>query len=378
MPTQLEPRSFEEAATALRDAGTAGTPVRVIGGGSKAWGALGATPEVEIRTGRLGHILEHNEGDLTAVLEAGVPLAHAQRQFAASGQMLALDPFLGTNREATVGGIFSTADAGPLRHRYGAPRDLVLGMTVDLSDGTVARSGGKVIKNVAGYDIGKLFCGSFGTLGMILSVSVRLHPLPVRTVTALGVTGDPRLAGDAALALAAAPLELEALDLAWRRGHGGLLARCGGVQARPRAERVAALMREAGLGQIELVDRDADLWARQRAGQRSRDRALLRIASRPSRLAQVLRAADASAATVVGRAALGLCFLELDPEGLATLGKELPDDSHSVLLDAPDAVRSSGVWGDPPDASRLELMERIKARFDPARVLNPAVFVGGI
>ena len=106
--------------------------------------------------------------------------------------MLAIDPPLGNpGQAATVGGVIATADSGPLRHRYGAPRDLVLGMTVALSDGTIARSGSKVIKNVAGYDLAKLFTGSFGTLGIILSVSVRLHPLPLATATALGASSDP-------------------------------------------------------------------------------------------------------------------------------------------------------------------------------------------
>ncbi|HLY48066.1 MAG TPA: FAD-binding oxidoreductase [Solirubrobacteraceae bacterium] len=375
----MQPASFAAAAEALREAGAARRSVRIRGGASKAWGVLGAAPEVEIGTARLNRILEHNEGDLTAVLEAGVPLGCAQQQFAASGQMLALDPFLGQSHEATIGGVIATADAGPLRHRYGAPRDLILGMTVALSDGTLARSGGKVIKNVAGYDIGKLFCGSFGTLGMILSVSVRLHPLPARTVTALGVADDPALAAATAGALARAPLELEALDVAWRGGRGGLLARCGGLQARARAERVGALMRASGLQGIELVEPDTELWARQRAGQRSSQRALLRVAARPSALAEVLAAADVAAATVVGRAGLGLCFLELDPEALNRLTDALPAGAQRVLLDAPAALRgSAAVWGDPAGGEALELMRRVKARFDPARVCNPGVFVGGI
>src|SRR2546430_16810200 len=100
--------------------------------------------------------------------------------------MLAIDPPLADGDAATVGGVLATADSGPLRHRHGGPRDLVLGTTVALSDGTVARAGGKVIKNVAGYDLAKLFTGSYGTLGAILEVAVRLHPLPPRTVTAVG------------------------------------------------------------------------------------------------------------------------------------------------------------------------------------------------
>ena len=126
-------------------------------------------------------------------------LADAQATFAKAGQMLALDP---PDGGATVGGVVATADTGPLRARYGGPRDLVVGMRVALSDGTLAKSGGKVIKNVAGYDVAKLFTGSFGTLGAIVEVSVRLHPLPPETATATGASSDPDQLASGAAALA--------------------------------------------------------------------------------------------------------------------------------------------------------------------------------
>jgi glycolate oxidase FAD binding subunit len=380
MAHQFRPTTFDAAAAALSGAGAVGEAARIVGGATKqGWGAHGITPDVEIHTNALDRIVEHNEGDLTAVLEAGLPLSRAQQQFASAGQMLALDPFLGDGQEATVGGVLATGDCGPLRHRYGAPRDLVLGMTVALSDGTLAHSGSKVIKNVAGYDLGKLFCGSFGTLGLILSVSVRLHPLPVATATALGISADPESLAGAARTLAAAPLELEALDVAWRGGRGGILAQCAGAQAPRRAERIASLMREAGLDGVEIELEDAELWARQRAGQRSAGRALARIAARPSALAQVLRAADACAGTLVGRVALGQSFLELDPDALPRLAEHLPDHAISVLLDAPPGVPEAvDPWGVPQPDAALELMARVKARFDPAHACNPGVFVGGI
>jgi glycolate oxidase FAD binding subunit len=380
MARQLRPPSVQAALAALAGAAADGEAIRIVGGATKLhWGATGKQPSVELHTGALDRILEHNEGDLTAVLEAGVPLGAAQAQFAAAGQMLALDPSLGRDHRATVGGMFATGDCGPLQHRYGAPRDLILGMTVGLSDGTLARSGGKVIKNVAGYDLAKLFCGSFGTLGLILEVNVRLHPLPARTVTALGVAGDPELLAAAARALAAAPLELEALDIAWRGGRGGLLAQIGGAQAGPRAERVAGAMRSAGLGRVEIVADDAALWARQRAGQRSEHASIVRLTTRPSSLAGVLRATDECGGTIVGRAALGISYIELDPEALGRLLGRLPEDTRTTLLDMPPGA-ADGVdpWGAPPEGPALALMRSVKARFDPARACNPGVFVGGI
>src|SRR5438270_8326349 len=177
MAEVLQPDTAESVAAALSDAAAGGRSARILGGGTKqGWGNVAPEPAVTLRTASLHRIIEHNVGDLTATVEAGVPLARAQAKFAAQRQMLALDPPLGRDEAATVGGVFATADSGPLRHRHGGPRDLIIGITVALSDGTVARAGGKVIKNVAGYDLAKLFTGSPGTLGAIVSVNVRLHP----------------------------------------------------------------------------------------------------------------------------------------------------------------------------------------------------------
>jgi glycolate oxidase FAD binding subunit len=381
----FSPDSLAHAAAWLAEAGSEGRAVRPRGSGTKlGWGAVAQSAAAELGTERLDSILEHNAGDLTAVLQAGVPLAAAQARFATEGQMLALDPPLGHERPgaspsgATVGGVLSTADSGPLRHRYGAARDLVIGMTVALSDGTLASSGGKVIKNVAGYDLGKLFTGAFGTLGLILAVSVRLHPRPRSSVTALGSSADPATLAGAARALAAAPLELDALDIAWRAGRGGLLARCSGAEPARRARRTAALMREAGLELIDLSEDDQDLWSRQRGGQRSASRALVRVGAAPSALGAVLAAARTLDATVVGRAALGTSYLELDPEGVPRLRRLLPDRAAAVVLDAPPELRSGlDPWG-PGDAGALELMRRVKLRFDPSGICNPGIFVGGI
>jgi glycolate oxidase FAD binding subunit len=382
MDAVLEPTSFEEAAEALAEASGSRQSVRIRGAGTKlGWGSPGEEPDLELRTSALDRILEHNAGDLTAVLEAGVPVARAQDAFASESQMLALDPALGrgSDRYATIGGLIATGDSGPLRHRYGAPRDLVLGMTVALSDGTIARSGSKVIKNVAGYDIAKLFSGAFGTLGLILSVSVRLHPLPAHSASALGTSADPAILAAAAIALTRSPLELEALDVAWRRGRGGILARCAGAEVNRRAARVAARMRELGLEQVDATDEDDSVWARQRAGQRAQNgHALVRVSSAPSRLAAVLTLTEDCSGTLVGRAALGTCYAELDPDAVPRFSAGLEAGASCVLLDAPAELRREvDPWKGAGRAS-LELMRRVKDRFDPSRTCNPGVFVGGI
>jgi glycolate oxidase FAD binding subunit len=382
MARALEPVTFEEAASGLAAAGAEGHAVRIVGGATKlGWGRRGDQPAVELHTSGMDRIVEHNTGDLTAVLQAGVPLARAQATFANAGQMLALDPPLGagaTELGATIGGVLATADSGPLRHRYGAPRDLVVGITVALSDGTIARAGGKVIKNVAGYDLAKLFAGSFGTLGVILAAAVRLHPAPPSTATALGASDDPDVLAAAARALTAAPLELEALDVWWRAGRGGILAQAGGAEAERRTKRIAPIMAEAGLEQVDVAADDQDLWARQRGGQRSQSAAVMRIGARPSALADVVRATEACGGALVGRAALGLSFVELDPEAVGRLRDLLGPGPACVILDVPAQQRDLvDPWG-PQERPALDLMWQLKARFDPIRACNPGVFVGGI
>ena len=353
--------------------------MRILGAGTKRdWGNVVPDPGVVLKTGSLDGITEHNVGDLTATMRAGVPLAVAQARFAAEGQMLALDPPLGADRKATVGGVFATADSGPLRHRYGGPRDLIIGITVALSDGTVARAGGKVIKNVAGYDLAKLFTGSLGTLGAIVSVNVRLHPRPQAFATALGVSVDPAVIAAGARALATAPLELESLDVAWRGGRGWLLARTGGAQPEPRAGRAAGLMREQRLEEAEITRDDEAIWTRQRAGQRSEEATLVRMATRPSALGDVLSAARDCGAALVGRAALGTSYLELSPDAVAPLRERFCDAPGVVVLDGPVQLRQRhDAWGG-RQGPALELMQRVKRSFDPAGACNPGLFVGGI
>jgi glycolate oxidase FAD binding subunit len=375
------PGTVPEASELLRALGEAGDPLRVRGAGTKLdWGAPGATPAVEVSSAGMARILEHNVGDFTAILEPGVPVAEAQATFAATGQMLALDPPLGAGDAATIGGLVATADSGPLRHRYGGVRDLIVGITVVLSDGTVARAGGKVIKNVAGYDLAKLFAGSYGTLGYIASVSVRLHPVPAATATARALAGDPQRIAAAAAQLAALPLEADCLDVAWSSGRGAVLARFGGAAAAHQARAAADRLGGAGLDDPGVVEDDDELWAAQRARQRAPEGAVLKVAGTVSDLPAVLRAAEAGGATAVSRAALGLTWIALGAGGdLAAradaVRAALPAGVNATVLDGGGALRDP--WPAPPPAA-LVVMERIKSRFDPARVFRPGAFAGGL
>ena len=213
----------------------------------------------------MARVVAHNEGDFTAIVEPGLPFATLQSELAAKGQMLAIDP---PADEATVGGVFATSDSGPLRHRYHAPRDLIIGVQLALADGSVARAGGTVIKNVAGYDLAKLFTGSFGTLGLMAEIAVRLHPLPQGTATAVGRSDDPAKLAAGAAACAREPLEADAFDVGGAAQGGAILVRLSGETASARVAKTLPLLADAGL--VTSVEEDDDaIWARQREGQRS-------------------------------------------------------------------------------------------------------------
>jgi len=409
------PRTYEEAGELLAGAAADGRAVRFRGGGTKlGWGRPVPEPDLELCTGGLDRVLEHNAGDFTAVLQAGVPLAVAQDVVAAAGQMLALDPPLSpwggagddaaieaADAGATIGGIVATNDSGPLRHHYGGVRDLVVGVTVVLSDGTIARAGGKVIKNVAGYDLGKLFAGAFGTLGLIAEVTVRLHPKPARTATVIARSADPGQLTRAAAVLAHAPLEADCLDLWWDAaadaappgaadppgasapsGAGAVLVRFGSADPGPRAEEAAALLGTVGGLAVETDNDDEACWEAQRAAQRGD--VVVKVSALPAALPAAIAATQALGGTMVARAGLGLAWIQLPGgadhgatvEAVGALRRRLAP-APCVLLDAPADVRAAlDPWGG--ETGPVALMGKVKERFDPAGICAPGLFVGGI
>jgi glycolate oxidase FAD binding subunit len=203
------PATTEQASAVLRAAAQLGLAVIPRGTATKLdWGYPPERADLIIDTTRLNQVVEHEAGDLVATVQAGVTIEQLAEVLAKAGQRLALDPPArrrpsgatparyaphrtthspGAGREAqartagTIGGILAANVAGPLRLRYGAPRDLLIGLTIVRADGTIAKSGGKVVKNVAGYDLGKLLAGSRGTLGLITQATFRLHPWPAAT-----------------------------------------------------------------------------------------------------------------------------------------------------------------------------------------------------
>ena len=201
MPTVSEPATVAEAAAVLAGASHAGRTVSI--------GREGG--DVVLSTRRLDRVLEHEAGDLTVTVEAGVRLHALNERLAAHGQTLALDP----PGDPTIGALIAGDLFGPRVHRYGRPRDLLLGVTVVLAEGTVANAGGKVVKNVAGYDLGKLLCGSQGRLGLIARASFRLHPRTTAARTLVVDADDPEEAQRLTRTLLHAQLVPSAVSLLW-------------------------------------------------------------------------------------------------------------------------------------------------------------------
>ena len=232
-----------------------------------------------------------------------------------------------------------------------------------------------MIKNVAGYDLAKLFTGSMGTLGLIVRVAVRLHPQPTATASVMGATDDPARLGAAAVALAGQPLEADCLDADWRDGAGRLLLRFGGAAAEHQAEAAAGRVAAAGLEQVETVAEDDELWETQRARQRAESACVVKVSGRIADLPAAARTAAEAGGSLVGRAGLGLYWLTVPAEAVDGVRAALAPRA-CTLLDAPEALRAHA-WA-APEAGALAVMARVKERFDPARIFRPGTFVGGI
>jgi glycolate oxidase FAD binding subunit len=370
----VRPASADEVAETLRAAAADGRTVVPVGGRSKlGWAAPPRSCDLLLDLTGLDRVVEHVAGDLIVVAEAGVRLAELQTQLRSADQLLGLDP---PEEDATLGGVVSANASGPRRLRYGTTRDLLIGITVVLADGTVAHAGGKVVKNVAGYDLGKLYTGAHGTLGVITSTTWRLHPVaPARRV----VTLELPAAADAAplaVALARSTLTPSAIELIGTAGGPGRLV----VLFESIAESVADQARAAVglLGGGEESDELPGDFGRRPGGP---DDVLLRVAHVPSALAAVLDALPAGTA-VAAHAATGVTYVAVPAEdaveALAPLRASIAThDGTAVVLRAPDGVRDRlDHWG--PVGDSLDLMRRVKERFDPERRLSPGRFVGGL
>ena len=296
----MRPASIEDAAELLATATREGRRVRI---------------GTDLETDGLARMLEHEAGDLTCTVEAGMRLSELGTALARAGQRLSLDP----PGDPTVGACLARRLSGPLSHRYGSPRDLVLGVTLVLGDGTVASSGGKVVKNVAGYDLAKLVCGSEGRLGLIARVALRLHPLPPSSATLVVETDEPT---EVVRALRLSQLQPSAVDVL----HPGRVV----VLFEGRAGAVEAQL-EAARALVGGLPGDVGVWdeARTRQGD-----SLGRLRFVPADLGNLLSTLDEA----VVRPAAGIAYVR-----------------HRV--------------GGVPSATARRLEAALRTQFDPAGVL---------
>jgi glycolate oxidase FAD binding subunit len=356
------PRSTEQASALIRAARDLSVVVR--GNGTKLdWGPPPRQLDLIIDTRNLNGVVEHAAGDLITIVRAGTPLSDLDL----GDQQLVLDGPDGS----TIGGTVATGTSGPRRMFYGTGRDLLIGITVVRPDGVVARSGGKVVKNVAGYDVGKLFHGSYGTLGLITECAFRLHPRPAAAlfVRARAAQGGPAQVGPAQVGPAAASRVLAAqvvpaaIEVDSATGELAVLLEGTAAGVRERAARLAKLL------DGEVTEEAPSWWGVLPDGPIT-----LKLGVPISKVPELLT----HEATIRGSAGTGVLYATVDDiTGVEALRAHCVRlEGHAVVLAAPPGVREIlDMWGPAPG---LALMRRIKDQFDPGHRFSPGRFVGGI
>ena len=384
----VEPGTERELAEVLRLANEAGLAVIPRGGGTKiGWGNPPTRADLVLSTARLNEIIEHAWADLTVTVEAGCTIQKLQETLAQHGQRLALDPLW--PEKATIGGVLSTNDSGALRLRFGALRDLIIGATIALSDGTLASSGGKVVKNVAGYDLQKLVTGALGTLGVITRAVFRLHPLPRSTRAFSIATVNAEEAQRIVVGIQDSKLAHTSLqshfsddtqpvsDILFEGTEAGLNAQ----EAQLRKLCAAARVSEASASAWKARE---ILWTFSEPASAT----MAKISILPANLARTMQLVEHIANEKQLRwkslvYATGLVWLRLEGEagslrdGLRALRGELESHGGSVVvLHRPEKMPALDAWGNAGDA--LTLMKAVKQQLDTKYTLNPGRFVGGI
>jgi glycolate oxidase FAD binding subunit len=411
----FSPRTLSEASRTITTLAAEGAAILIRGAGTKQFRPPPPFDvDVVLDASRCSGVRKHEPGDLTVTVAAGTTFAELQEALRAHGQFFPSDPPFGA--QTTVGGMLSSGSAGALRERYGAPRDNVLGMRVCLSDGSIAFSGAKVVKSVAGYDIPKLFVGAWGTLGFIGEVTMKVAPIPTDQSGVVAAFASSEAASDAAAQLAGSPLfplatTLHDLAAARRiRALGGgiadsawtLVVRCGGTRAAVAHQRdsVAKLAKAAGSSKIEMLDVDRLLFAWSDIAELACGAAYpgsqflcVKIVGLPTQVpavcAAVLKAFPDVERTV--HPTVGIVYAHVPVASEQTLAHEQPvalglrelldrcgeEHWNITLLAAPTQV-AAGMRSPVPHDAPVALMRRVKASLDPSGTFDPGRFMAGI
>lgn len=381
VPRQVvEPESAEALAATLASASRERLQTVIRGGGTKlGWGRPPAAVDLAVSTARLNRLIAHRHGDLTATVQAGITLRELNRTLRAQRQWLPVESAFDA---ATAGGIVATNDAGPSRHRNGTPRDLVIGITLALTDGRLIKAGGTVVKNVAGYDLGKLVSGSHGTLAGIADVTFKLVPMPHASATLDASYTDPEALARDAAALASSQLEPAAFDLRAVRDGGrpsfSLLVRFASSPAATDAQVAAARDLLSGAARLAQGDDETELWRRQIQDVWDGTGAVVRMSWLPADLPRVLSlvsSLDRNGGRLLFTArAMGVGLLRLDGAAPAHIDavarlRGSADVGHVVILRGSRELRTTvDVWGPPrPSDAAVRALKRM---FDPQGILN--------
>ena len=369
------------------------------GSGSKLhWGGLVKVDPtthyqeiIVVSCDRLNGLIEHAVGDLTVTVEPGIKYAELQATLAKTGQFLAIDPAY--PETATLGGIIATADTGSLRQRYRGVRDMLLGISLVRSDGKIAKAGGRVVKNVAGYDLMKLFTGSYGTLGIISQVTLRVYPIQEAsgTVVLVGERDHIAKATQTLLSSALTPVAVELLstNLVKELDLGkavGLIVRFQTVigSVEEQLQKLLEVGNSLGLNCIRYCDYEVELWnkLKQKIWDSHRKTEIIcKIGVMPNQAVETLNqvALETGLGLIHAGSGLGeLHFNSVNPETILELRQWCESiGGFLTVLAAPLEIKQKlDVWG--YNQNGLDIMRRIKQKFDPQNILNPHSFVGGI
>jgi len=371
----IEPATAQEVGAILERASRDRQRVSIRGAGTKlGWSPVSRPADIELCTRRMNAVVAHRHGDLTATIEAGAGLADVNRALARHGQWIPLDP--PSADRATIGGVVATNDSGPRRHRYGAPRDLIIGVEFARADGVVAKAGGIVVKNVAGYDVGRLLTGSFGSLAVITAATFKLFPIPPESRTVVVDAPLERLAPIVA-AVAASQLTPTAIELS---GLSRLLVRFESIAASAEQQAADAAKLATGAETATVSgEKESALWAAHDARVRDGRGAVVKLTLMPTDvaptmawMAEALRDVEYD---VIGRAALGVLLVRVDAvvAKQAALVRDLrarlaPGRGSAVVVRGSDDLkREVDVWG--PLGDSAAVMRAIKTEFDPDGIL---------
>jgi len=386
----VEPGSVEEISDVMKLAAHENLAVSPRGGGTKTH--IGDPPrqlDLIVSTARMNEIMEHTPGDQIFRAEAGVKLEDLQEQISGSDQMLALDP---PESGATLGGIIAANSSGPRRYKYGTVRDLIIGITVVLHDGTVAKAGSKVVKNVAGYDLSKLFTGSLGTLGIIATANFRLHPRPETARTVAVEAAGPQQAQAAAQAIVHSQVEATAVELHYGEEEKLLTVLLESIPGGIDAKTEAAHFLLKQFGEVRtLSDEEVDHLGPLTPPEVT-DEIVLKIGAPPADLAAVLESVVDAAERkglahprITGHAGTGVTFVGLsseDEDAAAGFVEEMREirtrkGGNVTLQRAPLTLKQRvSTWDNEGDY--LGLVRRVKEKFDPRGGMNPGRFLGGL